>query len=913
MINESEISPYPVWIEESSRTVDKRVWIRGTGAIPATIMLVGERPGTTERTMAQVFTGPVGKLLNSQMALAGFDCSKVYYTNACKYPLTRNESISARDIKICTPMLMEEIQRVQPLLVVCMGAHALTAVMGRGAKISSLRGEFIPHPVIPELLVYAMHNPAAVLRNPELLPAFYRDIQNVTAFQQSGAIKTKVTVVPEIIQTVKALEQLCGKIPKDSLVFIDLEWEGKNWMDPSRYLRTAQLGYGDGLVAVVEFRFEGGVPCIDDETQAFELLKGLLEDPGISIGGHNVISDGQWLLSYGIDIRPRVVWDTMLAEYLLHETGPWGLEELALSYTEFGRYDLEVSQWVKDHKKECARGYGAVPRDILIPYGALDVEVPRQAMKKQAPLIFKDFMEPRGLNGEYPSLWHTTMTTQRLIYELEATGLLVDRERLNQMIVAYQAIRSQLLGIITTETTTMGFPDFNPGSPADVSKLLYQHLQLTPVKTTKGLSWVDQVGNQGMDDGADYNPSTDRDTLEILEDAHPVVKHMLQFRRIDQVCKTWLRWPKEDENESTKGGGLIAKIWPDGRIHAHFSQLAETGRFRHSKPNVANWPKKSEGYMVDIFGGKDKVPPGLRTIIIPPPGHVIMEADFCQAELFVLAGLSGDQNMMGALTTPGKDLHDMTAIASFNLRVIDAEGRDVPEEFLIEMARRDKNGFKAFRETLRYLDQKGNVMSRAEFNDTIRVGAKACSFGTMYGRGSLAMARQIKAETGTSQALSELDQQMKVVIDTWKIVSYPQAWAFLEQCAAAVYDPGYLVNPWGRIRRFPKIPNREEERADLERQAMNFKIQSAVADTVQLGMDMVDRYRARTGLEFRFINQVHDSLQIYIREDKIDEGKKMFQETMGSIVIPVGPPFNSLKLDIEIDVMTRWGEKVKQN
>lgn len=180
-----------------------------------------------------------------------------------------------------------------------------------------------------------------------------------------------------------------------------------------------------------------------------------------------------------------------------------------------------------------------------------------------------------------------------------------------------------------------------------------------------------------------------------------------------------------------------------------------------------------------------------------------------------------------------------------------------------------------------------------------------------YGRGATAIAQLIKAETGTAKTINELEQEIKVVLETWKTVSYPQAWAFMQQCAAAVYDPGYLVNPWGRRRRFPKVPTDTEERADLERQAQNWPIQSTVADTVQLGMWKMDQYRKRTGLEFWMVNQVHDAAQIFTSQDKIDEAKQMFKETLGNIVIPVGPPFNTLTLGIDTEVMTRWGEKVK--
>ena len=730
-VPDRDLAPYPTWIEDDAQIFEGRVWLRGTGSIPADVLVVGDKPGYRDRTIKQMFSSPQGKFLNERLMAAGFDFDRAYFTNVVKYGMKPTESIAARDVKACRDFLNEEIRRVNPKLIVCMGSKALMGVMPKGGPgISQIRGDMYPHPTLENVMLYGTFTAGQVMRTPELLGAFDKDLKTISQIQ-AGAHDRPAPFESELLQTAAQVKAFVARMLLDPnpLLVIDLEWEGKTWMDPNKYIRTAQIGYDHQKAAIVEFRFENGEACMDNEPAAWAALKRLFEDPRVSLVGHNVIADGEWLLTYGIDIRPRVVWDTMLAEFVLNECGPFGLEEISLKYTSYGRYDIPVAMWVKSHKEECKHGYGAVPRDLLLPYGGIDVDVPRTAMEKQFPLVAERFMERRGVNKEYPSLWETTLQTQRLIYELERTGLLVDQERLKKMITEYQGVRGQLLGMLTTETATMGVPDFNPGSPAQVSQLLFQKLKLTPVKSTQNRAWSEQAGNQGMDDGTEFIPSTDKDTLEILEDEHPTVKHILQFRRIDQACKTWLRFPGEDDDESTKSGGLLAKIWPDGRLHAHFSQLAETGRFRHSKPNVANWPKKAEGYLVEIFGGKDKVPHGLRTVIVPPEGHVILEADFCQAELFVLAGLSGDQNMMTALTTPGKDLHDLTAVNSFKLRVIDKEGRDVPEEYMLALAKKDKKEFEAFQKALRYINQQGKTLSRSEFKDTIRVAAKSVNFG----------------------------------------------------------------------------------------------------------------------------------------------------------------------------------------
>lgn len=96
-----------------------------------------------------------------------------------------------------------------------------------------------------------------------------------------------------------------------------------------------------------------------------------------------------------------------------------------------------------------------------------------------------------------------------------------------------------------------------------------------------------------------------------------------------------------------------------------------------------------------------------------------------------------------------------------------------------------------------------------------------CNFGIPYGRGPAAIAKQVKAETGSDASLQQLEAELTEVVHAWKEVTYPVAWAYMKKCAAAIHDPGYLVNPWGRYRRFPSMDS-NYDRADLERRAQNF-------------------------------------------------------------------------------------------
>ncbi len=251
----------------------------------------------------------------------------------------------------------------------------------------------------------------------------------------------------------------------------------------------------------------------------------------------------------------------------------------------------------------------------------------------------------------------------------------------------------------------------------------------------------------------------------------------------------------------------------------------------------------------------------------------------------------------------------MTAISAFQLQVLKPDGTPQDEAELLQMAKADIAAFEKYQKELLYLDQRGHKMSRSDFKSGIRVSAKNLNFGIPYGRGALDIARQVKGETGVDTDIEVLEAEISQMMEAWKTVTYPEAWSYMEECAACVTDPGYLYNPWGRKRHFPKKVD-GKLLPGMQRQAQNFPIQSTVADTCMIAMQLMDEYRARTGLGYRLVNQIHDAIIVEVPQDEIEETKQMFKDTMGSIDIPINSD-KPLRLDIDIDLMTRWGEKEK--
>jgi len=172
------------------------------------------------------------------------------------------------------------------------------------------------------------------------------------------------------------------------------------------------------------------------------------------------------------------------------------------------------------------------------------------------------------------------------------------------------------------------------------------------------------------------------------------------------------------------------------------------------------------------------------------------------------------------------------------------------------------------------------------------------------------IARQVKGETGSTEPLEVLQTEIQEMMDMWKSTTYPQAWQYMMQCGEAVTTMGYMRNPWGRLRRFPKT-HKTDILAAMKREAQNFPIQSTVSDTCMIAMYNMVEYRKRTGLHFRIVNQIHDAVMVEAPISEIEATKEMFHDTMGTIKIPMefGDP---LQLGIDIEVLDRWGVERKE-
>lgn len=331
--------------------------------------------------------------------------------------------------------------------------------------------------------------------------------------------------------------------------------------------------------------------------------------------------------------------------------------------------------------------------------------------------------------------------------------------------------------------------EFNINSPKQLGEVLFDKLGLESKKKTK-------TGTK----------ATNQEVLEELSDKHPIVPMITEYRQNTKLKSTYI-------------DGLQAAIDPsDGRVHSSFNQtVTATGRLSSTEPNLQNIPIRHElGKLIR----KAFLPAG--------PDSVLIDADYSQIELRVMASMSGDRAMIDAFCRD-KDIHTITA----------AQINHIPEEMV---------------------------------TPAMRSNAKAVNFGIIYGISEYGLAR----DTGISR------YEAKRYIESY-FARYPGIKAFLEDMVSLAKETGYASTLMGRRRYLPELTSSKYlTRAFGERVAMNMPIQGTAADIIKAAMIKVYKRLKEEGCKARLILQVHDELLIDCPKAEADKVKKLLKESMES-------------------------------
>ena len=367
-----------------------------------------------------------------------------------------------------------------------------------------------------------------------------------------------------------------------------------------------------------------------------------------------------------------------------------------------------------------------------------------------------------------------------VLAEMERAGMLVDRRALADFgilldgrIQADEALIYELAG-----------EEFNINSTQQFGRILFDKLGLPPVKKTK------------------TGYSTNADVLEKLRDKHPIVEAVLDYRQLAKLKSTYV-------------DGLTKVIAADGRIHTSFQNtVTATGRLSSTEPNLQNIPVRTE------LGAE------LRKMFVAPAGRVLVDADYSQIELRLLAHIAGDEHMIAAFRT-GEDIHTVTASQVFGVP---------PEQVTHEMRRR----------------------------------AKAVNFGIVYGISDFSLSQDIGVTRAEAKAYMEKYFE-----------KYSGVHAYMTQVVERAKADGYVSTLMGRRRWLPELKSSNFNlRSFGERVALNMPIQGTAADLIKKAMLRVDGRLRREGLEARLVLQVHDELIVECPEGEAEQAQRLLAEEM---------------------------------
>ena len=368
-----------------------------------------------------------------------------------------------------------------------------------------------------------------------------------------------------------------------------------------------------------------------------------------------------------------------------------------------------------------------------------------------------------------------------VLAHMQINGFIVDKSELEQ----FSAMLSEKIDALTSEIYFLADEEFNINSPKQLGVILFEKLGLKPVKKTK------------------TGYSTNVEALEKIKDKHPIVNFLMMYRQYTKL-------------KSTYCDGLSAVINPvSKRIHSNFNQtVTVTGRISSTEPNMQNIPTRTSL-------GRE-----IRKMFVAEEGYTLVDADYSQIELRVLAHIANDETMIYAFKN-NEDIHTVTA----------SQVLGIPAE---------------------------------EITKEQRSSAKAVNFGIVYGIGEFSL----------SQDLGISVKEAKQYITSY-LEKYHGVREYMERIKEEAKANGYVTTMMNRIRYIPELKSPNFNLRQFgERVAMNTPIQGSAADIIKLAMVKVDRRLISEKMKSRLLLQVHDELIVEAHNDEIEKVKAILKEEM---------------------------------
>ena len=497
---------------------------------------------------------------------------------------------------------------------------------------------------------------------------------------------------------------------------------------------------------------------------------------------HNVKDLMRTLLENGLP-ADGFIFDTVLAAYLLDATaGSYDLQRLFVAY-----FNEEL------------------PKPLYLQPDAFSL----LGDTAQAEASFDSYATAvDALYGVLPArlkereMWELYQTAElplcRVLAEMELAGCRVDARALAD----FGEDLSRRAAELEQRIYDMAGESFNINSPKQLGEILFGKLGLPHGKKTK-TGW-----------------STNADVLEKLRYEAPIVDAVLEYRQFTKL-------------KSTYADGLLKAIDPDGRVRTNFQMtVTATGRLSSTEPNLQNIPTRTD------LGSE------IRRMFVPADGCVLVDADYSQIELRLLAHISGDESMRAAFTG-GQDIHTATAAQVFHV---------APADVTPEMRR----------------------------------SAKAVNFGIVYGISAFSLSQDIGVSVGEAKTYMEA-----------YFATFPGVRKYMDSVVETAKETGYVETILHRRRDLPELKSSNFNlRSFGERVALNMPIQGTAADVMKLAMVAAHKRLKAELPEARLVLQVHDELIVECPEAQAETAAKLLEEEMEHVV----------SLSVPLTAEAHWGK-----
>ena len=413
---------------------------------------------------------------------------------------------------------------------------------------------------------------------------------------------TAPTIETHVIQDLDLLQNLVEELSKQKEICVDTETTGLNRLQDE--IIGIGIGYAPGHIWYIPLN--GRLVPKD----VFKIMRPLFENPNIGFYGHHMKYDLHLFLNHDIEIS-NIIGDTMLMSYLLTpHLRQHSLDDLSLNH--FNHQKISIKELIGTGKNQ--KSMADVPIEQVAPYCGEDIW-----MTIRLKELFEEELESNKLMELYQEV---ELPLIKVLLKMERSGIYVDTEELNCMKLELNTSLTQL----EEETYALAGEKFNLKSPKQLGEVLYQKLEIQPLKKTK------------------TGYSTNAETLELLQDTHPIISKILHFRLLEKLRSTYVESLVHEVNPKTE------------RIHCNFNQtITATGRLSCQNPNLQNIPIRTKE-------GKK-----IRAAFKPQrEGWTFLAADYSQIELRLLAHFSEDPILLETFQN-NEDVHSQTASKIFNI------------------------------------------------------------------------------------------------------------------------------------------------------------------------------------------------------------------------------------------------------